>query len=131
MNNKITTNPETPVNLGDTLFYVYIEFDGKGKVEGKVTEVHDDHFILSADGINYWFESEDLGERVFVTNEEAEYILYMADRVKNAKIKAAIYFDFITDVVEIANYVDVIGTKKSQPLRVRVYDSGLMTRKEM
>ena len=72
---KITTNPFTPVNLGDTLFYVYKEFDGKGKIEGTVTEVCDNHFILSADGINYWFEQEDMGDRVFATNEEAEYVL--------------------------------------------------------
>ena len=71
---KITTTPSFLINLGDTLFYVYKEFDGKGIVEGTVTEIYDDHFILSEDGINYWFEYEDLGERVFATDEEAEYV---------------------------------------------------------
>lgn len=72
---KITTNSETKFNVGDTMYYVYKEFDGKGKIKGTITEICDDHFILTEDGINYWFEAEDLGTRVFATDEEAEYVL--------------------------------------------------------
>lgn len=71
----ITTNSETKFNVGDTMYYVYKEFDGKGIVVGTITEICDDHFILTDDGINYWFESEDLGTRVFATEKEAEYVL--------------------------------------------------------
>ena len=49
------------MKIGDTVKYSYSEFDGFGVVIGKITEVHEDHIIMTEDGINYWFNNEDIG----------------------------------------------------------------------
>ena len=57
--------------IGDKVFYVYVEFDGSGIVEGIVTEVQEDHLIMTdKDGINYWLE--DGFNEFFSTKEQAE-----------------------------------------------------------
>lgn len=49
------------MQIGDTVLYSYSEFDGFGVVVGKITQIHDDHIIMTDDGIDYWFFNEDIG----------------------------------------------------------------------
>ena len=47
--------------VGMKVAWTYNEFDGCRTVYGSVTELHDDHIIVKADGMNLWcddFNSE-------------------------------------------------------------------------
>ena len=50
--------------VGETWTYRYSDFDGSGTSIGIVTEVHTDHFIICADGLDYWCGTEDIGVTV-------------------------------------------------------------------
>ena len=38
--------------------YAWDEFDGAGSLEGTVTEVHEDHLIVEADGMSLWLDDD-------------------------------------------------------------------------
>lgn len=44
--------------IGDTVQYFYNEFDGHGSYTGTVTEIHDDHATVKANGMNLWCDDD-------------------------------------------------------------------------
>lgn len=44
--------------LGRRTKYTWNDFDGHGTVFGVVTEKHDDHLIVEADGMNLWVDDD-------------------------------------------------------------------------
>lgn len=44
--------------VGDSVLYTYNEFDGHGSCMGTVTEIHPDHAIVKANGMNLWCDDD-------------------------------------------------------------------------
>ena len=45
-------------NIGDTIRYSWNDFDGHGSLLGTLAEMHEDHAIVKADGMNLWLSDE-------------------------------------------------------------------------
>lgn len=54
------------VSLNDTVHYTVDEFDGHCEYDGIVTEIHADHIIVQADGMNLW--CDDFNDDMFSIN---------------------------------------------------------------
>ena len=63
------------IKVGDTLYYMVFEIDCQKVYEVVVTEVHEDHFIATDDGLSLYFEQSDFGRTIFRSREKARKIL--------------------------------------------------------
>lgn len=81
------------MQIGDTVKYTYSEFDGSGTVIGTITDIAEDHIIMSEDGMNYWFFNEDIGnmenDSMDVQIIPKEYADALEQRKKEAEEKLA------------------------------------------
>lgn len=46
------------LKVGDKATWTTKEFDGKAKATGTITEVSEDHAILTAEGMNLWIDDD-------------------------------------------------------------------------
>ena len=62
----------TDFTIGQTAYFVFVEFDGHGICTGPITEICKDHVILTDDISNLWLDFDDFGKFWFVDESKAK-----------------------------------------------------------